>query len=88
MPHADWLITGPEKVILPAQEMAYCKRWTGLVLDWTLDWTLDWILDWTLDLIFLFWTIFIVLKVFIITGLLLQLCYCCLQYESKNVNTF
>ena len=21
MPHADWLITGPEKVILPAQEI-------------------------------------------------------------------
>ena len=20
---------------------AYCKRWTGLVLDWTFDWTLD-----------------------------------------------
>ncbi len=39
--------------------MAYCKRWTGLVLDWTLDWTLDWILDWTLDLIFFYFGLFL-----------------------------
>ena len=29
MPHADWLITGPEKVILPGQEMAIFKTGKG-----------------------------------------------------------